>query len=64
MKRVIQVFAAALCLLSAFGWWSKFYHPLWAGREFEMPLGALEGVAVDSDGNIYCASQFYSRVQK
>jgi len=30
---------------------------------FELPLGCLEGIAVDSEGNIYCGLQFYSRVQ-
>jgi hypothetical protein len=29
-----------------------------------MPLGDLNGVAVDSSGNVYCGAQFYSRVQK
>jgi hypothetical protein len=31
--------------------------------EFELPLGALEGIAVDSEGNIYCGVQYYHRVQ-
>lgn len=30
---------------------------------FELPLGHLEGIAVDSEGNIYCGLQFYSRIQ-
>ena len=30
---------------------------------FELPLGDLEGIAVDSEGNIYCGLRFYSRVQ-
>jgi len=30
---------------------------------FELPLGDLKGIAVDSEGNIYCGLQFYSRVQ-
>jgi hypothetical protein len=30
---------------------------------FELPLGDLEGIAVDSEGNIYCGLQFYSRIQ-
>ena len=30
---------------------------------FELPLGHLEGIAVDSEGNIYCGLQFYSRFQ-
>ncbi|MHC4242355.1 MAG: hypothetical protein ACYSU4_08130 [Planctomycetota bacterium] len=30
---------------------------------FELPLGALEGISVDSEGNIYCGLQFYSRIQ-
>ena len=31
--------------------------------EYELPLGDLEGIAVDSEGNIYCGAQFYHRVQ-
>ncbi len=30
---------------------------------FELPLGDLEGITVDSEGNIYCGLQFYSRIQ-
>ncbi|MCP4258623.1 MAG: hypothetical protein GY774_14150 [Planctomycetes bacterium] len=30
---------------------------------FELPLGDLRGIAVDSEGNIYCGLQFYSRIQ-
>lgn len=30
---------------------------------FELPLGNLRGIAVDSEGNIYCGLQFYSRIQ-
>lgn len=30
---------------------------------FEMPLGHLKGIAVDSEGNIYCGAHFYSRIQ-
>jgi hypothetical protein len=29
----------------------------------ELPLGQLEGIAVDFEGNIYCGLQSYSRVQ-
>jgi hypothetical protein len=32
-------------------------------NSFEMPLGSLKGLAIDSDGNIYCGSEFYSRIQ-
>jgi len=34
------------------------------GSDFEMPLSRLEGVAVDSSGNVYCGTQAYGRVQK
>ena len=30
---------------------------------FELPLGDLQGIAVDSEGHIYCGLQFFSRVQ-
>lgn len=30
---------------------------------FEIPLGRLRGIAVDTQGNIYCGSQFYERIQ-
>jgi hypothetical protein len=30
---------------------------------FELPLGQLSSIAVDSEGNIYCGAQFYARIQ-
>ena len=30
---------------------------------FELPLGELAGIAVDSEGRIYCGLQYFSRVQ-
>lgn len=30
---------------------------------FEVPLGNLKGLAVDSEGNIYCVAQSYGRIQ-
>ena len=30
---------------------------------FEIPLGELEGIAVNSEGNIYCGTKYYSRIQ-
>jgi hypothetical protein len=30
---------------------------------FEFPLGDLKGIAVDSEGNVYCGLRFYSRIQ-
>lgn len=30
---------------------------------FEFPLGDQSGIAVDSEGNIYCGLRFYSRIQ-
>jgi len=53
--------ALLLLLLGFVGWITGFTASAWLE---EMPLGQLEGIAVDSDGNIYCASQFYNRVQK
>ena len=36
----------------------------WPGTKYELPLGDLRGVALDSAGNIYCGGQSYGRVQK
>ena len=30
---------------------------------FEMPHGDLKGIAVDSEGEIYCGVQFYNRIE-
>ncbi len=53
-------------LLGAVGW---FGGALFGGGllsvpvHFEVPLGELEGIAVDSKGRVYCGASFYGRVQ-
>ena len=64
MKRALRFFAYVLLVLGGIGWFAAFVPIPWAYSDFEMPLGDLEGVAVDSSGNIYCGVQFYSRIQK
>ena len=68
MIRRIEIFGYTLLVLGIVGFLSG---PLLSllnnpGKvsSFELPLGLLEGVAVDSVGNVYCGSQYYGRVQK
>ena len=62
----MRTIAALLVAIGCIGWFAGFAVvlgvvkiPAW----FELPFGALGGIAVDSDGNIYCGLQYYSRVQ-
>ncbi len=64
MKRILRLLAAILLILGGIGWFSGIFSMSWAGSNYEMPLGDLEGIAVDSSGNIYCGAQFYSCIQK
>jgi len=64
MKRTLYFLAYILLFLGGIGWFSGFFDIPWADSGYEMPLGDLVGVAVDSSGNIYCGVRFYSRVQK
>ncbi|MBN2295349.1 MAG: hypothetical protein JXM70_23160 [Pirellulales bacterium] len=64
LKGVLQVLACLFVIAGGIGWFSGFIPPLWINSSYEMPLGDLQGIAVDSSDNIYCASQFYHRVQK
>jgi hypothetical protein len=64
MKRILRYLAYSLLVLGGISWFTAFVPIPWTGSDFEMPLGDLEGVAVDSSGHIYCGVQFYSRIQK
>jgi len=41
--------------------WGKAF---WVTPNTELPLGAPESIAVDRDGNVYLAANFYYRIQK
>ena len=68
MRQRIKIFGGILCALGVIGFLSGAYFSLCNEpgnlSSFEFPLGAAEGIAVDSSGNIYCGAQFYGRVQK
>ena len=63
----LRTIMVLLLVLGGFGFLSGFPPVggrIWKDRDDEAPLGQLEGVAVDSEGNIYCGVQFYGRVHK
>ncbi len=64
MKITLRIIAYALLVLGGVGWFSGFFPLPWLDSTFEMPLGDLKGIAVDSSGQIYCGAQFYSRIQQ
>ena len=64
-----SILNAAMILLIAFGM-AAFFGGLLCSTSLgnhmnhvEFPLGDVQGIAVDSQGRIYCALQFYQRVQ-
>ncbi|MFB0555514.1 MAG: ankyrin repeat domain-containing protein [Phycisphaerae bacterium] len=67
IRYVIRIVAALFLIIGVIGFLAGAVTGL--GFEFrnldsfELPLGCLEGIAVDSEGNIYCGLQFYSRIQ-
>ena len=63
--KIISIFARILRYISviAFAGGGMLVPHLNIPNSFEMPLGQLSGLAVDSEGNIYCGSQFYNRIQ-
>lgn len=65
--KCIAILARLLMIIGFIGWFSGFILSSGLYRiipdSFEMPLGDLQGIAVDSEGNIYCGSKYYSRIQ-
>jgi len=65
--QIIAIFACLLTVCGIIGFVSGFLVSFGLYKaipdSFEMPLGDLTGIAVDSEGNIYCGTPFYSRVQ-
>ena len=68
IRYVIRIIATLFLVIGFIGFLTG---PITAGfgfrfrnlDSFELPLGDLRGIAVDSQGNIYCGLQFYSRIQ-
>jgi hypothetical protein len=65
--KIIAIFAFLLTIIGIVGFFGDILLSCGLYRvipdSFEMPLGDLRGIAVDSEGNIYCGAQFYSRIQ-
>ena len=62
--KIIAIFARLLMIIGLIGLVSSLSLPSGLIPDsFEMPLSGLEGLAVDSEGNIYCGVQYYSRFQ-
>ena len=63
--KIISIFARVLRYISVIAFVGGFMvvPHLNIPNSFEMPLGQLRGLAVNSEGNIYCGSQFYERIQ-
>lgn len=66
-SRPISVISMALLILGLASCGAGFAITLIGSSlptDIELPLGALSGLAVDDDGRIYCAVQFYGRLQQ
>jgi hypothetical protein len=61
---VVRVLAIVFLFVGLVGWLVPFF----PGRAFrshtELPNSEPHGIAIDKEGNIYCGSAFYGRIQK
>ena len=64
IRLILRIIGIPLFLIGGIGWFAPLAPLSWGSSDYEMPLGDLIGIAVDSSGDIYCCSQYYSRVQK
>ncbi len=64
-KFIVRTVAALFLAIGSIGFFAGFLvgNVVKFPEGFELPLGELKGIAVDSDGNIYCGTWYYSRVQ-
>ena len=67
LENILFFVSLFFVILGAIGFTRGFYISMTTSTPgltySRLPLGDLEGIAVDDTGNIYCASPFYSRVQ-
>ena len=65
VKFIVHAVAALFLAIGSIGFFAGFLvgNVVKFPEGFELPLGVLKGIAVDSDGNIYCGTWYYSRVQ-
>lgn len=66
-KRILQWLGGSLMLLGIVGFLSGFFAALgllnWIPQSVELPLGPIEGIAVDGKNQVYVANSFLDRVQ-
>ena len=67
-KKLLKMIRNTLIILGCFGWivGSLASRGIlnFVSNAVEFPLGNLNGIAVDSSGNIYCGLRFYSRIHQ
>jgi hypothetical protein len=67
IRHPVRIVAALFLTIGCIGWFGGALISLGLSSRipdsFELPLGDLKGIAVDTQGNVYCGLQFYSRVQ-
>lgn len=65
---ILRSIASVFLVIGGIGWLGDILitnrKSPFIGSETELPLGRLEGIVVDSQGNIYCGSQSYGRIQQ
>lgn len=68
MVRAVRALGIFLVTAGAIGWVCAFlldnvFGSIWGQLRYERPLTELLGIAVDSEGRIYCGTPPYSRIQ-
>jgi hypothetical protein len=67
-QRYTKIVAWLLLILGGIGWFGGIAIALSNNKiianSAELPLGDLNGIAVDSSGRVYCGLGFYSRIQQ
>lgn len=68
MARGIRVLGISLIVVGAVGWFhavllDNVLGSVWGRFRYERPLTELMGIAVDSEGRIYCGTPPYNRIQ-
>ena len=67
-QKVANCFVILSVVLGSIGWLIGSFATRgklnWISHEIEFPLGNLNGIAVDSSGNLFCGLRFYSRIHQ
>jgi hypothetical protein len=62
LRTVLKTFGALVSIIGCLGFFVPFFFVSFPAH-IELPLGDALGIALDSQGNIYCGSRNYCRVQ-